>query len=106
MNLVRSLGADAVIDHTTRDFTRDGQTYAVICDVLGKAGFPRSVRALAPRGRYLMIGFPDGVPAIAAALLRGLWLHVRGRRAFRSSKSDRPLHPPYDTSPGRPFPSR
>ena len=82
MNLVRSLGADAVIDYTTPDFTHDGQTYDVICDVLGKAGFPRSVRALAPRGRYLMIGFPDGVPAIAVALLRGLWLHVRGRAVF------------------------
>ena len=70
MNLVRSLGADAVIDYTTRDFTRDGQPYDVICDVLGKAGFPRSVRALAPRGRYLLIGFPEGVRAIATALLR------------------------------------
>lgn len=29
-----------------------------------------------------MIGFPDGVPAIAAALLRGLWLRVRGRAVF------------------------
>jgi NADPH:quinone reductase-like Zn-dependent oxidoreductase len=82
MNLVRSLGADAVIDYTTRDFIRDGQTYDVICDVLGKAGFPRSVRALAPRGRYLLIGFPDGVPAIAAALLHGLWLHARRRAVF------------------------
>jgi len=54
----------------------------VICDVLGKAGFPRSVRALAPRGRYLLIGFPDGMPAIAAALLRGLWLHTPGRAVF------------------------
>jgi len=82
MTLVQALGADAVIDYTTQDFTRDEQSYDVICDVLGKAGFPHSVRALAPRGRYLLIGFPDGVPAIAAALLRGLWLHVRGRAVF------------------------
>jgi NADPH:quinone reductase-like Zn-dependent oxidoreductase len=54
----------------------------VICDVLGKAGFPRSVQVLAPRGRYLLIGFPDGVPAVAAALWRGLWLHARGRAVF------------------------
>src|SRR5262249_34687390 len=82
MDLVRSLGADAVIDYTTRDFIRDGQTYDVICDVLGNAGFPRSVRALAPRGRYLLIGFSGGVLAIAAALLRGFWLHARGRIVF------------------------
>jgi NADPH:quinone reductase-like Zn-dependent oxidoreductase len=82
MNLVRSLGADEAIDYTTRDFSRDGQTYDVICDVLGKAGFPRSVRALAPGGRYLLIGFSGGVLTIAHALLRGLWLHARGRAVF------------------------
>jgi NADPH:quinone reductase-like Zn-dependent oxidoreductase len=82
MALVRSVGADVVIDYTTQDFARDGQTYDVICDVLGKAGFPRGVRALAPRGRYLLIGFPESVPAIVAALLRGLWLHARGRAVF------------------------
>jgi len=82
VELERSLGADEVIDYTKRDFTREGATYDVICDVMDKAGFPRSVRALKPRGRYLFIGFPDGALAIGAALLNGLWLHMRGRAVF------------------------
>jgi NADPH:quinone reductase-like Zn-dependent oxidoreductase len=82
VDLVRSLGADEVIDYTARDFTQQGAAYDVICDVMAKAGFPRSVRALKPGGRYLLVGFPVGVAAIASALLRGLWLHLRGRAIF------------------------
>jgi NADPH:quinone reductase-like Zn-dependent oxidoreductase len=88
LDLVRSLGADAVIDYTTRDFSREGETYDVICDVLGKAGFPGNVRALAPGGRYLLIGFAGGVLGIASALLRGLWLHARGRVAFTAGPAE------------------
>lgn len=80
--LVTSLGADAVIDYTTEDFTRDGPVYDVVCDVMGKAGFPASLRALKPGGRYLLVGFPDGVLAIVAALVRGLWTHMTGRAVF------------------------
>jgi NADPH:quinone reductase-like Zn-dependent oxidoreductase len=82
VDLVRSLGADEVIDYTKRDFTRESAAYDVICDVMAMAGFPRSVRALKPRGRYLFVGFPDGGLAIASTLLHGLWVHLRGRAVF------------------------
>jgi NADPH:quinone reductase-like Zn-dependent oxidoreductase len=82
VDLVRSLGADAVIDYTTQDFTRDGPIYDVICDVMGKSGFPASLRALKPRGRYLLVGFSGGILAILAAVLRGMWTHLRGRAVF------------------------
>jgi NADPH:quinone reductase-like Zn-dependent oxidoreductase len=82
VELVQSLGADEVIDYTRRDFTRDSAAYDVIYDVMAKAGFPRSVRALKPGGRYLFVGFPDGVLAIISALLSGLWVHLRGRAVF------------------------
>jgi|SRR5262249_13935722 len=44
---------------------------------MGKAGFPGSLRALKPGGRYLLIGFPDGVLAIVSTLVRGICRAVR-----------------------------
>jgi NADPH:quinone reductase-like Zn-dependent oxidoreductase len=82
VELVKSLGADIVIDYTRQDFTRDGPVYDVVCDILGKAGFPGSLRALVPGGRYLLIGFSGGLLAILAALVRGGWTHLRGRAVF------------------------
>jgi NADPH:quinone reductase-like Zn-dependent oxidoreductase len=49
---------------------------------MGKAGFPGSLRALKPGGRYLLIGLGAGILAIVAALARGLWAHVTGRAVF------------------------
>lgn len=80
--LVRSLGADEVIDYTTRDFLDGGAVYDVIADVLGKAGFPRSVQALKPGGRYLLVGFSDGLGTIARSLVTGAVVHLRGRARF------------------------
>ena len=82
VELVRRLGADAVIDYTRQDFTRGGPGYDVICDVMGKAGFPDSLRALKPGGRYLLVGFPGDALAIGAALARGFWAHMIGRAVF------------------------
>lgn len=82
VDLVRSLGADEVIDYKARDFTEGGAAHDVVFDVLGKAGFPRSVRALKPGGRYLLVGFPEGLGGIARVLLAGAWVHLRGRARF------------------------
>jgi NADPH:quinone reductase-like Zn-dependent oxidoreductase len=82
LDLAKSLGADEVIDYTRQDFTQQDGCYDVICDVLAKAGFPRSLRALKRGGRYLHIGMPLGVVRIGAVLLRGLWAHVTGRARF------------------------
>jgi NADPH2:quinone reductase len=51
--LVRSLGADAVIDYTAEDFTRAGGAYDVIFDAVGKSSYGRCKGALAPGGVYL-----------------------------------------------------
>lgn len=82
VELVRSLGADAVIDYTRQDFTRDGPSYDVICDVMGKAGFPVSLRALKPVGRYMLVGLGTEVLPIVAALARGFRAHLTGRAVF------------------------
>jgi NADPH:quinone reductase-like Zn-dependent oxidoreductase len=53
LELVKSLRADRVIDYTKEDFTKNGQTYDVIFDAVGKESFKRCVDSLNPGGRYL-----------------------------------------------------
>jgi NADPH:quinone reductase-like Zn-dependent oxidoreductase len=53
LDLVKSLGADRVIDYTKEDFTRNGQTYDVILDTIGKSSFSGSLRSLKENGTYL-----------------------------------------------------
>jgi len=55
IELVKSLGADKVIDYTKEDFTKGGQTYDVIFDAVGKASFSRSKSSLKEQGSYLAI---------------------------------------------------
>jgi len=63
VDLVRSLGAREVIDYTKEDFTKNGKTYDVVFDAVGKLSFERSEGSLKPGGYYLAT---DG--------FRNLWL--------------------------------
>ncbi len=54
-DLVRSLGADHVIDRESQDFTQSGARYDVIFDCVGASSFPRARRALTDRGAYLTL---------------------------------------------------
>ena len=67
LDMLRSIGADHVIDYTREDFTKNGETYNVIFDVVGKSSFSRSVRSLKQNGRYLLAN-PRLLP-----MVRGLW---------------------------------
>ena len=53
VELVRTLGADEVIDYLQEDFTKNGETYDVVLDAVGKHSFFRSRRALKPDGLYV-----------------------------------------------------
>jgi NADPH:quinone reductase-like Zn-dependent oxidoreductase len=53
VDLVRSLGADEVIDYRQQDFTKNGQTYDAIIDAVGKYSFRRGRRSLKPGGVYV-----------------------------------------------------
>ena len=53
VDLVRSLGADEMIDYLKDDFTESGSTYDIVFDAVGKHSFLRSRRVLAERGSYI-----------------------------------------------------
>ena len=53
VELVKSLGADRVIDYTQEDFTKNGETYDIIFDAVGKHSFSRSRGSLKPGGAYV-----------------------------------------------------
>lgn len=54
LEMLRSLGADHVVDYTREDFTRGGRTFDVIFDVIGKSTYFGSLRSLNPGGRYVI----------------------------------------------------
>jgi NADPH:quinone reductase-like Zn-dependent oxidoreductase len=69
VELVRSLGADVVLDYTREDFTKSGETYDVVLDAVGKHSFRRCRKSLKPGGVYIStdLGFMWHVPLLALA---------------------------------------
>ncbi len=67
VELVRSLGADDIVDYTREDFTRNGETYDVVFDAVGKHSFRRCRRSLKRGGVYLEtdLGFMWHAPLLA-----------------------------------------
>ncbi len=60
--LVKSLGADQVIDYTKEDFARSGEIYDMLFDAVGKTSFPDCLRSLKKEGVYLQ---PVAAPALS-----------------------------------------
>jgi NADPH:quinone reductase-like Zn-dependent oxidoreductase len=60
VDMVRSIGADRVIDYTREDFTKGAQRYDVILDCVGNHSLLDLRRVLNPRGIYVMVGGPAG----------------------------------------------
>jgi NADPH:quinone reductase-like Zn-dependent oxidoreductase len=60
VELVRSIGADHVIDHTKRDFTRGTQHYDLVLDCVGDHSLAECKRVMSARGTYVGIGGPAG----------------------------------------------
>jgi NADPH:quinone reductase-like Zn-dependent oxidoreductase len=57
LDLVRSTGADEVIDYTEEDFTKSGQTYDLIFDIVANYSVSDFARALTPQGTYVACAF-------------------------------------------------
>lgn len=72
LDFLRSLGADHVIDYTREDFTKTGQQYDLILDVVAHRSAFAYQRALKPSGRYFMVG--GSVATIFQILLLGHWM--------------------------------
>ena len=57
--MVRSIGADQIVDYTQEDFTQGEQRYDVMIDMVGSHSLAASRRALTPRGTYVLVGVSD-----------------------------------------------
>ena len=70
LEMLRSIGADHVIDYTREDFTKKGETYDAIIDVAAKSSFSRSKSALKPNGTFIsdQLGLSQMVGSVWALL--------------------------------------
>jgi NADPH:quinone reductase-like Zn-dependent oxidoreductase len=77
LGMVKSLGADEVIDYTKADFTKNGKTYDLIFDIVGATTFDRSQNSLKPEGVFLqnIMGLTD--------VVRMLWTAISGRKKLK-----------------------
>jgi NADPH:quinone reductase-like Zn-dependent oxidoreductase len=73
LDMLRSLGADYVIDYTEEDFTQNGVIYDVIFDVIGKVSFSRSKRSLKEDGTYLLAN-------PVSQMISGFWTSLRSNK--------------------------
>jgi NADPH:quinone reductase-like Zn-dependent oxidoreductase len=71
LDMLRSLGAVRVIDYRKEDYTKGGQTYDAIIDVVGNKSNSRIIGLLKPGGRYV-VGFVS-----SSMMLRGPWISRR-----------------------------
>ena len=94
VELVRSLGADEVIDYLQEDFTKNGETYDVVLDAVGKHCVRRSRGSLVPGGLYVatdrLYNFPTCPPDSVARHEEG---RVR-RRGLQAGGRRGPQRPP------------
>jgi NADPH:quinone reductase-like Zn-dependent oxidoreductase len=74
VEFVKALGADKVIDYTQEDFTKNGETYDLIFDILGKSSFTKCKNSLKRNGIYLLASFK------MKQLFQMLWTSISGNK--------------------------
>jgi NADPH:quinone reductase-like Zn-dependent oxidoreductase len=85
VEMVRSIGADTIIDYTQEDFTSNGKQYDVILDVVANHSFAEHRRALTPKGIYIGAGMIGLGGSMIRLLMRQIPELVKWR--FVSQKS-------------------
>jgi NADPH:quinone reductase-like Zn-dependent oxidoreductase len=76
VGMVRSIGADQVIDYTQEDFTKSGQRYDLLFDCVGNHSLSACRRVLNPKGIYIAVGGPVGrwMIGVLARMIKALVL--------------------------------
>jgi 2-desacetyl-2-hydroxyethyl bacteriochlorophyllide A dehydrogenase len=82
LDMLRSIGADFVIDFTQEDFTKSGEKYDVIFDVVGKAPFSGCMRSLKEEGIYLLGNLN------LSKWVRMKWTSIRSRKKLTAKTTD------------------
>jgi NADPH:quinone reductase-like Zn-dependent oxidoreductase len=78
LDLVKSLGADEVVDYTREDFSEAGRVYDTVLDTVGKSGFSRSLKSLKRGGYYVRVGGSGRLSDFVGEILRGMWVSTTG----------------------------
>lgn len=91
VEMVRSLGADRVIDYTRDDFTQDGQRYDLLLDNVGNRRLSAMRRVLSPNGKCVMAGAPKELWLVLARVFKAFaWsLFLRQKFTFFIAKMNR-----------------
>ena len=75
LEMVKSIGADKVIDYTKEDFTKNGETYDIIFDTVGKSSFSGCKKSLKKYGFYLLT-----VNLEMSIIIQGLWTKITSQK--------------------------
>ncbi|MFQ5651031.1 MAG: NAD(P)-dependent alcohol dehydrogenase [bacterium] len=81
LDMLRTMGADQVIDYTREDFTKTGQCYDLILDVKTNRSIFDYARALSPNGTYVTVG--GSLARIFQALILGPWISMVSKKNIR-----------------------
>jgi len=73
LDMLRSIGADHVVDYTQEDFTQNGEIYDVIFDVIGKVSFSHTEKSITQNGTYLLAN-------PVSQMFQALWTKMRSSR--------------------------
>ena len=88
VDMVRSLGADHVIDYTRENFTQGGQRYDLILDQVANHSLPDCRRVLSPKGKHIPNSGHSGLGYIVKAFVSSLFLRQQGRPFIAIPKNE------------------
>jgi NADPH:quinone reductase-like Zn-dependent oxidoreductase len=81
LELLRSIGANHVIDYTKEDYSKTGESYDLIIDAVGRGGVPRRLKLVKPDGYYFL------AYAGLSHILLSLWTSITSNKKFKIESS-------------------